>query len=373
MSTTAEIERTPERSMRSFIHAGVGAPASMPSMMRAAKRGHASPSSMRTPRVDVLVTATDLCGGDASGAVGMGDTSRATPTTDRQSGRFGVTLIVICASSSASAARTSCPGTTSAGSTTSPAASSDNPSSRAEHSMPCDSTPRIVVRRIVWPPGSVAPAIAQATRMPAAAFGAPHTICSGAPVPASTVQTRRRSASGWGATAAIVATTTPVNGGATDATSSTSKPAIVSLSHSVAVSIGGSTSVRSQRSENFMIAPRPFRSCELLQKPQVVLVEEAQVVDAIAQHREPVGAHAEREPLPAFRVDVDRAEHVRMHLAGAGDFEPAAVAEAHVDLGRRLGERKERRPEAQRDVVALEEPAQELVEHRLEIGERHVV
>ena len=62
-----------------------------------------------------------------------------------------------------------------------------------------------------------------------------------------------------------------------------------------------------------------------------------------------------------------------MHLARAGDLEPAAVAERHVDLGRRLGEREERRPEADLDVVALEEVAQELGEHALQVGERHVV
>ena len=50
--------------------------------------------------------------------------------------------------------------------------------------------------------------------MPAAALGAPQTICSGAPPPASTVHTRSRSASGCGATLSMRPTTTPVNGGA---------------------------------------------------------------------------------------------------------------------------------------------------------------
>ena len=91
----------------------------------------------------------------------------------------------------------------------------------------------------------------------------------------------------------ISPTTTPVNGGAARARSSTSRPAIVSLSHSVAVSIGGSTSVRSQCSENFIASPH----ANCAQEAQVVLEEQPQVVDAVAQHREPVEAHAEREAV----------------------------------------------------------------------------
>ena len=70
--------------------------------------------------------------------------------------------------------------------------------------------------------------------------------------PTSTVHRRSRSAFGWGATDSMRPTTTPSNGGAAGSTLSTSSPDIVSLSASAAVSSGGSTSVRSQRSENFM-------------------------------------------------------------------------------------------------------------------------
>ncbi len=47
-------------------------------------------------------------------------------------------------------------------------------------------------------------------------------------------------------------TTTWVNGGAADTHSSTSSPAIVSVSQSLAVSTGGSAIVRNQCSENLM-------------------------------------------------------------------------------------------------------------------------
>ena len=130
-------------------------------------------------------------------------------------------------------------------------------------------------------------------------------------------------------------TTTPVNGGAAGTTSSTSSPAIVSRLHRPAVSSGGSVSVRSQRSENCMAG----ESSELAQEAQIVDVEFAQVVDPIAQHCKSIRPHPERKPLVAFRIDADRTQDVGMHLARARDFEPAG-AEAHVDFGGRLGERK---------------------------------
>src|SRR6185437_1713762 len=187
--------------------------------------------------------------------------------------------------------------------------------------MPCDSTLRIVVRAIACPPGSVAPSSATGARIPTAAFGAPQTICNVRPRPTSTVQTRSRAAPGCGSTPVTAPTTTFVNAGAAAVTSSTSKPAIVSLSQSVAVSIGGSTSVRSQRSENFIAAT----SSELAQEAQIVLVEQAQIVDAVAQHREAIGSHAERDPLPPLGVDVHGAKHVRMHLSRTRDLQPAAI------------------------------------------------
>jgi len=50
----------------------------------------------------------------------------------------------------------------------------------------------------------------------------------------------------------------------------------------------------------------------------------------------------------------------------------AAVTEAHVDFSGGLGEWKERWPKAQRQIVTLEEVAQELAEHAFQIGERNV-
>src|SRR5581483_6410045 len=116
-----------------------------------------------------------------------------------------------------------------------------------------------------------------------------------------------------------------------------------------------------------------WRSDELRQEAQIALVEQAQVVDAVAEHRQPVGSEAEGEADVAFGIDAAVREHVGMRLARAGDLEPArlsahaaarAAAEhaAHVDLGRGLGEREERGAEARADLLVLEELAQEIGE-----------
>src|SRR3546814_12412059 len=92
--------------------------------------------------------------------------------------------------------------------------------------------------------------------------------------------------------AVMRATTTPVNGGATGAVSSTSRPAMVSRCASSSVAIAGLTRARSQDSGNCMISRRLF--VELAQEAQVAFVELAQVVDAIAQHGQAPESGAER-------------------------------------------------------------------------------
>ena len=107
--------------------------------------------------------------------------------------------------------------------------------------------------------------------MPAAALGAPQTICNG--VGAAGVDSAHAQAVGvrMRLDSVDLADDDAVNGGAAGAASSTSSPAIVSGCTELAVSSGGSHSVRSQRSENFMVGA-PSR--ELPQEAQVVLVEQ---------------------------------------------------------------------------------------------------
>jgi hypothetical protein len=128
---------------------------------------------------------------------------------------------------------------------------------RAQHALRFDAAHRRALDGLAT--GQHGPSSAQGTSMPAAALGAPQTTCSSASRPTFTAHTRRRSASGCGVALTISPTTTFANSGAARATSSTSKPAIVSLSHSAAVSIGGSTNVRSQASENCIVYANCFR------------------------------------------------------------------------------------------------------------------
>ncbi len=73
--------------------------------------------------------------------------------------------------------------------------------------MPLDSCPRSLARFSRMPSGITAPGRATATVCPAATFGAPQTICDGAPSPVSTLQTVSRSASGWRSALSTLPTT----------------------------------------------------------------------------------------------------------------------------------------------------------------------
>src|SRR5688572_10613079 len=107
---------------------------------------------------------------------------------------------------------------------------------------------------------------------------------------------------------------------------STSSPDVVRSAATLAAS-PSSTQSRSQSRFTRMVRT----SSELLEEAQVVLEERPQVVDAVAKHREPLDAHAERVAAPGRRVDAGVAQHVRMDHAAAQDLEPASRLRAHVD------------------------------------------
>ena len=128
--------------------------------------------------------------------------------------------------------------------------------------------------------------------------------------------------------------------------------------------------------------PVEGREAVVPEPADVALEEGAQVRDAVLQHRDPVDAHAEGEALPGVGIDARRAQHLRMHHAGAEDLEPVlALADpqraalpraADVDLRRGLGEREVRGAEAQFDRRHLEERPAELLEHPLQVRHREV-
>jgi hypothetical protein len=251
MSTSGWIARSPARSMRRTIHSGVRAAGSSPRITRPKYCPHAPGSEMRTGRDSGIDAGTAGAAVSLSFAPVIAATSRAMPNIERQSPRLGVSLSVKYTSSSASALRTSSPTFAEGSRTRIPACSSDRPSSRAEQSIPLDSTPRSFAFLISMP-GSFAPTSAHGTFCPAATFGAPQTMVSVSPVPASTSVTRSLSALGWGATLFTYPTTMPENSPATGEISSTSRPPIVSLSASALGGRSTSTSSRSQCRETLI-------------------------------------------------------------------------------------------------------------------------
>src|ERR1700689_602123 len=84
---------------------------------------------------------------------------------------------------------------------------------------------------------------------------------------------------------------------------------------------GTSTHSLSQAQDSFMTS----KSLELAQEAQVVLEEQPQIIDAVAQHCQAIDPGAEGITREALRIDPACFEDVRMHHAAAGDFEPAGV------------------------------------------------
>src|SRR6266581_786489 len=64
---------------------------------------------------------------------------------------------------------------------------------------------------------------------------------------------------------------------------------------------------------------------ELGQEPQIVLVEQADVVDSVLQHGDPLDPEPEGEAGVPLGVVADILEHRRMHHAAAADLDPSAA------------------------------------------------
>jgi len=240
-----------------------------PPSTRAVKRWQRSGASMRT-RTSVVTGAPDSFGAGFGGvrrAPVRAASSRATPRTERQSGRFGVTSTSRTWSSRPRRVMRSCPSRASASRRRIPAScSSPSPSSRSEQSIPCDSTPRIFVAVMRRPPGSTAPGGANAARAPTLVLGAPQ-ITEKRSRPVDTRQRSRR----WPwlspssrSIASISPTTTPARpAGASGMTLATSMPALTSRSAASAALSARSANSVTQRYGIFMLAKtaRPHANC----------------------------------------------------------------------------------------------------------------
>src|ERR1700739_711681 len=224
--------------------------------------------------------------------------------------------------------------------------------------MPRLSTPRMVpTPSVMFLPGMKVPGAENTLTRPARAFGAPHTTCTGAaPLPVSTMQTRKRSA--FGCCSAEI-TRAMVNGASALALSSmcsTSSPIMVSLSASFSTGSSVSRCSFSQERVNFMDdssqlsvlfpspacgggsgrrlspqkhsrakPPRKRRNVERLEavmrQPAHVAFEQLpQIGHAVFQHRDAVDAHAPGQALIDVGIDPAGAQHVRVHHAAAQDL-----------------------------------------------------
>ena len=230
---------------RRCIHSGDG-PIVTPTR-RAVKRGARSGASTTTVISSASPDTSTEGSGTVSGSPKCAARSRATPTTDIASDRFGVTERSNTTSCRPSTSRTSAPSSLSPSSGRMPSWSSPSPSSRAEQSMPSETSPRILRRSSVKPPGSVAPDGAYATTMPSTTFGAPHTTVV-VPAPNSMSQSRSLSAFGCGRTSRIRATRTPLISSPGASSASTSRPSRSSASAIVRGSaVSGTKSVSQER------------------------------------------------------------------------------------------------------------------------------
>ena len=235
-----------------------------------------------------------------------------------------------------------------------PSASAVRPSSSPEQSMPWLSAPILAVTSMRRSPGSTAPGSATGTRWPAAMLCAPQTIDERlAGRPTWTLVSDSWSARGCGATSSSSPTTTFCQS-APDALDA------LDLHAEQRQPLGQRLRLRSKstysRSQD---SGTRIENCS--RKRRSFSMNSADVADAVAQHRDAVGAHAEGEALVALGIDAAVAQHDRMDHARAEDRHPAGPAAGRaadaaadealdVERNRRLGERVVAGPEAGRPV-----------------------
>src|SRR5438445_3075770 len=309
-----------------------------------------------------------------SGSPKWAASSRATPTMHMASGRFGVIDKSKITSSSPRSSRTSVPGFVDSSRWTIPSWSSPRPSSSGASSMPSAVTPRIFLRSST-PSGSgrCAPAGAYGTTSPAVTFSAPHTTRDES-LPKSTSTSVSLSAFGCFTTSSTRAAITPRTSRPGSSTPSTSRPTWLSAATSSSVEASTGVNSRIQDSGARISASVPS------EEANVAVEERADLVDPVADHRNPLEPEAEREALPFLRVVADGLEHVRVDHPATAELDPAregadttslAVAEdaAHGQLRRRLGVGEVVGAEAGADGLVVEQALHEHLDRAEQVGQ----
>src|SRR5579862_2852264 len=188
----------------------------------------------------------------------------------------------------------------------------------------------------------MAPESPTITFCPAATFGAPQTIWSSS-VPVLTLHTESLSALGCFATSSTSPITNLSYFSPNRSMLSTSRPTIVSFPAS---SSGGiPTGVY------FLSQLREINISELLQEPDVVIEQQSNIVDAVAEHSNALDPHAESIAAVTLFFIPNEIIDIGIDHAAAKDFEPAgllaypasfafAKETCNIHLRARLGKRE---------------------------------
>ena len=239
-----------------------------------------------------------------------------------------------------------------------------------------DTSPRILRRSSVKPPGSVAPdrrVRHDHARDRCSARRTPRAVW---PSPKSTSASGSLSASGCGTTSRIRATTTPVI--SAPGLARRPRPRGRAGSSAAAMSAtGASTGVNSRIQESGARDRVPQYCARKRTSPSKKFLI---VVDAVAEHRDPLDAEAEREPGVLLGVDADRRGTrwgrpcpqppssiqpvLRAHAAARAVAEHAA----HRELGRRLGVTGRSRGGSACGSLVAEERAHERLDGAEQVG-----
>src|SRR6266851_4222023 len=359
MSTMLLIGRTPHARRRRWTHAGL-LPTLTPVMTPPMYRLQRSASSIETSTMSRPAgSALPVNAGMKSTFIGLSSpaaSSRATPRWPMQSGRLEVTstsmvawlgMTVVSGSPGRPESRMRMPEW-----------SSPRRSSSAEQSIPFALKPAMLRSFTTLPLGTVVPGSATATKEPGTALSAPAMICSVRP-PRSTWCTHS-GLRDFGCFFCSITLPTMISDRSITASDSTSMPTRVSTSAaSFGVTPSRSTKSPSHSYEIFHLRLKLFEEAE------VGFVEQADVIDVVLEHRDPLDPEAPGIAVPLLGIDAAVAQDLWMDHAAAPDFEPSLVpaalaasaradAAGYVELKAGLGEGEVARADSHLALLAVE-------------------
>src|SRR5688572_30794934 len=183
------------------------------------------------------------------------------------------------------------------------------------------SLPSTAFRDISWSAGGAVPASPTGRASDAATagcrIGTPNAVAISRAIPLTDMQSGRLPVT----SKSITASSPPSR-----STPSTAKPRTDMVAAISSGLTGTSTKSRSQERRTFMVREtRPSYGRELLEESHVVLVEQADVLDAVFEHGHALYTGPEGESRDLLRVVADGLEHGGVDHAAAEDFEPAGT------------------------------------------------